>query len=810
MTALRRRILVVIVSVAAVAAVLTLGGSQREGELPYYAAADLSQFQAGNIISDEVFFSGSAMSVTDIQLFLNAKNGGCVTGTDGTPCLRNFRQDTTTRAPDAYCNGYGAAPGEAAATILAKVAVSCNVSPKVLLVMLEKEQGLLSRSGSTLTANRYQKAMGYACPDTPAGCDAAYYGFQNQVYSAARQYQRYAANPTGWQYRAGRTVNIQWSPDVNCGSSPVYIANQATAGLYIYTPYQPNAAALNAGYGSGDACSAYGNRNFWLLFTDWFGSTQSDAVTAATPRGVVDSLAMTPSGFTASGWSYDPDAPNSPVNVSATVDGTVVASTTAAGSRPDVGNAFGIGANHGFSVSGFLRYGSHRVCLVADNLAGQGVAFQFGCRSVTFTDQVPVMGLDTFAEQPDGSVLISGWVFDPDGTAPQMHVYVNGKGTAYSPNLPRPDVRIPYPKAGPNSGFSITVGPLTGSTQVCLYAVDTVAPGNNSLSGCPTFEYRSPFGFVDDASQTADGSLHVAGWLIDPSTPSTPSQVHVYVDGHGTALPANISRPDIAQAFPGAGAAHGFDAVVPAGAGAHQVCLFGINLGVAGVNPILSCSTITFSYTAPRGVVDSVSPIGDGKVWVGGWAQDPDVPMAPVSVHHYVDDRWFGAFTAADNRPDIAAAFPGAGPAHGFGTVLDLGAGTHKVCTFAINLGVAGTNPFMGCQTVNVFDRAPMGSFDVADVSSPGQLSVAGWTFDPDALTATANVQVSVDGVSRGTFPANASRPDVGAVYPTAGAQHGFALNMPITAGAHDVCVSALSTAKAATPSLLRCIRVTS
>ncbi len=54
----------------------------------------------------------------------------------------------------------------------------------------------------------------------------------------------------------------------------MYIENQATAGLYIYTPYVPNQAALNNLYGTGDGCSAYGNRNFWRTFTDWFGSTR--------------------------------------------------------------------------------------------------------------------------------------------------------------------------------------------------------------------------------------------------------------------------------------------------------------------------------------------------------------------------------------------------------------------------------------------------------------------------------------------------------------------------------------------------------
>jgi hypothetical protein len=51
----------------------------------------------------------------------------------------------------------------------------------------------------------------------------------------------------------------------------VRIRNQATANLYNYTPYQPNEAALASLYGDGDECSAFGNRNFWRIFTDWFG-----------------------------------------------------------------------------------------------------------------------------------------------------------------------------------------------------------------------------------------------------------------------------------------------------------------------------------------------------------------------------------------------------------------------------------------------------------------------------------------------------------------------------------------------------------
>ena len=40
--------------------------------------------------------------------------------------------------------------------------------------------------------------------------------------------------------------------------------------MYRYTPYQPNEGALAAGYGTA-YCGAYGNRNFYLYFEDWFG-----------------------------------------------------------------------------------------------------------------------------------------------------------------------------------------------------------------------------------------------------------------------------------------------------------------------------------------------------------------------------------------------------------------------------------------------------------------------------------------------------------------------------------------------------------
>ncbi|WP_143024988.1 hypothetical protein [Microbacterium sp. cf332] len=237
---------------------------------PVPAAVDMSTFNPGNIISDEVFFDRTTMGEVDIQAFLNARGERC---SSGHTCLRDYRMNTVTKAADSYCAGYSGAANESAARIIAKVAASCNINPQVLLVTLQKEQRLVTRGDPG--PGHYQFAMGQGCPDT-AACDSRYYGFQNQVYGAARQFQIYAEGRYFTWYAPGRTWNILYHPNssLGCGSSPVYIVNKATAGLYYYTPYQPNRAALAAGGGTGDTCSSYGNRNFFRFFTDWFGSTQ--------------------------------------------------------------------------------------------------------------------------------------------------------------------------------------------------------------------------------------------------------------------------------------------------------------------------------------------------------------------------------------------------------------------------------------------------------------------------------------------------------------------------------------------------------
>lgn len=257
-----------------------------------------SQWRAGNIMDDSVFFDPNTMSANEIQAFMNSKVPSCDTNGSqiysgnqtraqygasvGYPppftCLKDYRENTPSKPVESgLCQGYGGG-NKSSAEIVFDIAHSCGVNPQILLVLMQKEQSLVTDSWPF--SKQLQRATAYACPDT-AGCDSQYFGFFNQVYNAARIYKKYARDSSQYNYRAGRNNNIRYNPQVSCGSSAVYIENQATAGLYVYTPYQPNQAALDNLYGQGDACSAHGNRNFWRIFSDWFGPTNGILVRTA-------------------------------------------------------------------------------------------------------------------------------------------------------------------------------------------------------------------------------------------------------------------------------------------------------------------------------------------------------------------------------------------------------------------------------------------------------------------------------------------------------------------------------------------------
>ena len=232
-----------------------------------------NMFDPGLIISDSVFFDFGTMTVEEIQRFLDSKVPVCAANDGGPTCLRYYKMDTPAKTGETgRCTSLPAKKDQSAAQIIYDVAHACGINPKALIVILQKEQGLIQARNPT--DYMYRAAFGYGCPDSDPGiCGKVWVGLFNQMYRAAGQLQWYGDPNGSFTYlKPGKNISVLYNPKSSCGKKTFLLKSQATANLYYYTPYTPNDAALKNLYGSGDGCSAYGNRNFWRFYSDWFGS----------------------------------------------------------------------------------------------------------------------------------------------------------------------------------------------------------------------------------------------------------------------------------------------------------------------------------------------------------------------------------------------------------------------------------------------------------------------------------------------------------------------------------------------------------
>ena len=287
---------------------------------PDSTAVKATDFKAGRIIDDAIFYNSNTMSVSQIQSFMDNHLPTCdmwgtgkmgygyyIKGKAVDPnttraeyarrmreevgdkryhappyvCINKYYENPTTHVTNFDTNGVAKEGMLSAAQILYNAAKENSINPQVLLVMLKKES--YAWGDDWPTKNEYNAVMGYACPDS-APCDTKYYGFYNQVNMAAWQLDYYKKNIYSYNYRPYTTNKIYYNPDYSCGSKSVYLENLATTSLYIYTPYVPNDAALR-NYPGTSTCGSYGNRNFFMYFSEWFGTTLASFKTTAVANG---------------------------------------------------------------------------------------------------------------------------------------------------------------------------------------------------------------------------------------------------------------------------------------------------------------------------------------------------------------------------------------------------------------------------------------------------------------------------------------------------------------------------------------------
>jgi hypothetical protein len=200
-------------------------------------AATAPPFKPQLVIADEVFRAANSMSPEDIQAFLERQTGAL----------------DTTLAPR-HADG----SMQPVSLLVWEVSQEFNLNPKVLLITLQKEQSLLTKTAPT----QYQLdwALGYGCKDglTVEERDPKYKGLGNQIWWAANSLDSYAE--TTWKPGLKRTICI------NCVTTPYtadteFVAeNISTYKLYVYTPHS-----------HGPTPDIYGgNYLFWNLYWKYF------------------------------------------------------------------------------------------------------------------------------------------------------------------------------------------------------------------------------------------------------------------------------------------------------------------------------------------------------------------------------------------------------------------------------------------------------------------------------------------------------------------------------------------------------------
>ncbi len=241
--------------------------------VPTLAAAQAPDpgFNPSKIIEDSRFVDLNTFSGPEgIQKFLQAK-GSPLANLDPAflaklkePADAGFKQ----KLDDPGASHVGL---RTAAELIWDAARQSGLNPQVILVTLNKEQGLITGRRDAAEAELQKaldRAMGFACPDG-TGCGNLFPGFYFQLFGnldgdgnryigAAKSLMK-SYTTSGGRGPAGSKVgdtieigNTLGAYDVPAQQN-VTLMNLATAALYRYTPHVFN-----------------GNYNFWKYFRDWF------------------------------------------------------------------------------------------------------------------------------------------------------------------------------------------------------------------------------------------------------------------------------------------------------------------------------------------------------------------------------------------------------------------------------------------------------------------------------------------------------------------------------------------------------------
>ncbi|MDB4935270.1 MAG: hypothetical protein JWP87_2242 [Labilithrix sp.] len=178
-------------------------------------------FDRNAVIDDKSMRDAEAMTVADVQKFLDKTPWGTKSA------LAKYTEN-----------------GKTAAEIMVEAAQTHGINPLEMLVRVQMEQGLVSKT--TAAATTISLAFGCGCPHSPV-CSDKYRGFANQADCAAGTMRRSmdkaltsSGTVSGWS--RGKTKASE-------DGLTILPKNAATAALYTYTPWVGEAGGGKEGVG---------------------------------------------------------------------------------------------------------------------------------------------------------------------------------------------------------------------------------------------------------------------------------------------------------------------------------------------------------------------------------------------------------------------------------------------------------------------------------------------------------------------------------------------------------------------------------
>ena len=485
------------------------------------------------------------------------------------------------------------------------------------------------------------------------------------------------------------------------------------------------------------------------------------------------------------GWAADRNRLGTSIVVSLWDGSTQIASTTANGSRSDVGGLLGDNGLHGFSLQIPAAYQN-------------GVAHTLQIHYETTSTQLPGSpvtltcsggGTTNYAGYIDSSSCagINGWAADKNrlGTVILVSLWDGSTQIAsVTANGSRSDVGGLLGDNGLH-GFSLQIpsayqNGVAHTLQVRFETSGTQLTGSPVTLTCGGSTGTNYAGYIDSASCSG-----INGWAADKNRLNTSIVVSLW-DGSTqiASVTANGSRSDVG-ALLGDNGLHAFSLQIPAGYQNGVAHTLQIRYESSATQLPVSPVTLTCGgggTTNYAGYIDSSTCSG-----INGWAADKNRLNTSIVVSLYDGAAQIASVTANGSRSDVGGLL-GDNGLHGFSLQLPAAYQNGTAHTLQVRFETSTSQVFGSPVTLTCGSSAT--NF-AGYVDALGCTVISGWAADKNQLNTSINVQLFDGATLLGNTLANISRGDVGSVLGDNG-QHGFTFSTPNSlkgGGSHTVTI---------------------